>query len=190
MRPFLAVALLYLGVTTAFKTRSNIQACPLLGQEYPPPVQLTAEPKFQAVTKDLNAKLDQQVKQSSSYEDTAFSVGMFSTSDDGLIYQYHHTSPAVANSTYGTRKVDANSIYRIGSISKLLTVYTMLVHVGDKHFSDPVADHLPELLKYSADLSNSETPLWSDITLGDLAGQMAGFTRDCGLLYDPAFDLC
>jgi CubicO group peptidase (beta-lactamase class C family) len=77
----------------------------------------------------------------------------------------------VANSSYGTNKVDAESIYRIGSISKLLTVYLWLVREGDVRWSDPIAKHLPELLKYKADSWNNVTPDWNAITIGDLAGQ-------------------
>ena len=105
---------------------------------------------------------------------------MFSTSDEGLVYQYHHTDALLANSKRGATNADADSIYRIGSISKLLTLYVFLIHDGDRHFNDPIADHVPELLQ-AEDNWNSITPAWNDITIGDLAGQMAGLARDFGL---------
>lgn len=175
-----ALALVYVAVSTAlkFETRSNLHACPLLGQEYPSPIQIKDEATLQAAGRSLDATLNEKVKKA-PYKETTFSLGMFSTSDDGLVYQYHHTSNAVANSSYGTNNVDANSVYRIGSVSKLLTMYTWLIQDGDRRFNHPVADYLPQLLKYSADSWNSVTPDWEEITIGDLAGQMAGLARDC-----------
>ncbi|KAK3695993.1 hypothetical protein LTR37_018211 [Vermiconidia calcicola] len=178
--PLAIVLSLYLGSTTAQNGRTKLQACPLLGQQYPPPVQLTAEPKFQAAAKSLNAVLDKSVKQS-PYNETSFSVGMFSTDDDQLIYQYHYTSAAVRNSSTGTKAVDADSIYRIGSISKLLTVYMFLISEGDRKWDVPIVEYLPQLREFSEQSWNPMTPDWQDITLGDLAGQMAGLARDYGL---------
>ena len=97
----------------------------------------------------------------------------------GLFYQYHHIGPLVANSSYGVNKVDADSIYRIGSISKLLTIYLFLLSEGDVRWSDPVTKHLPQLLQYKTESWNDVTPDWESITVGDLAGQMAGLARDC-----------
>lgn len=104
---------------------------------------------------------------------------MFSASDNGLFYQYHHTGPAVANSTFGVNKVDADSIYRIGSISKLLTVYLFLLCESDIRWSDPVSKYLPQLLEDKQNSWNEITPDWDEITIGDLAGQMGGLARDC-----------
>ncbi|KAK3686354.1 hypothetical protein LTR37_019897 [Vermiconidia calcicola] len=178
--PLAIILGLYLAATTAQSGRTKLQACPLLGQQYPPPVQLTAEPKFQAAAKSLNAVLDKSVKQS-PYNETSFSVGVFSTDDDQLIYQYHYTSAAVRNSSTGTKAVDADSIYRIGSISKLLTVYLFLISQGDRKWDVPVVEYLPQLRDLSEQSWNSMTPNWEDITLGDLASQMAGLARDYGL---------
>ena len=169
-----AMAALQFGVASAL-TR---HACPLLGQQYLPPTQLAEEPKFQAATRKIDATLNAAVEKA-PYKDVSFSIGMFSASNEGLAYQYHHTSGAVANSTYGTKKVDADSIYRMGSISKLLTVYLWLIHEGDQGFNKPIGEILPQLKQYSEDSWNDVTSDWTDITVGDLAGQMGGLSRDC-----------
>lgn len=74
----------------------------------------------------------------------------------------------------GVRTVDANSNYRIRSISKLFTVYTFLVESGYAHWSHPVkqrvlelavaADATPEPSQEAAILAQ-----WHDIILGGLA---------------------
>ena len=170
--------LLCTGVAAALAPRADRHACPLLGQQYPPPKQLSTEPKFQAATAHIDATLNAAIK-STPYKDSTFSIGFFSTSEDDLVYQYHHTGAAVQNSSYGTTNVDADSVYRIGSISKLLTVYLWLIHQGESGFNTPIAEILPQLQQYSKDSWNSITPDWSDITIGDLAGQMGGLSRDC-----------
>ena len=55
-----------------------------------------------------------------------------------------------------------------------------LIEDGDRHFNDPIAEHVPALLQAGSDW-NLITPEWKDITIGDLAGQMAGLARDYGL---------
>lgn len=174
----LAISLIGSTFATLRPRSGKLEACPLLGQPYPPPKSIASEPRWAKAAKSLDATLDQKVA-TAPYKGTTFSVGIFSASDDEAFYQYHHTSAAVANSTYGTNKVDGDSIYRIGSISKLLTVYMFLISEGDLKWSDPVAKHLPQLLKYKSESWNDITPDWNSITVGDLAGQMAGLARDC-----------
>jgi CubicO group peptidase (beta-lactamase class C family) len=168
------------GLGSALSPRSSkLEACPLLGKQYLPPTSIASQAKFKTAIKTLDATLAGAVTKDALYKDTTFSIGMFSTSDDGLLWEYHHTGPSVANSSYGTNKVDADSIYRIGSISKLLTVYLFLLCEGDVRWSDPVSKHLPEILKDKANSWNAITPDWDAITIGDLAGQMGGLARDC-----------
>jgi CubicO group peptidase (beta-lactamase class C family) len=163
--------LLWVGVSTAQR------ACDLVGQTYPPPRGLSEESLFQSAAQSVSDVLDQRVN-AGTYKKWSFSVGVFSTFEDDLIYQYHHTSPRIQNSTHGTRKIDADSIYRLGSISKMLTVYLWLINDGDRKFNDPITDYLPALAEYAAE-SSTPTAVWEDVTVGDLAGQMAGLVRDC-----------
>ena len=141
-----ASLLLLLQVTT---TLAKQELCPLLGQQYPPPTGLASEAEYQAATKKITSILDHKVKTSGPYNETTFSIGFFNVADEGLSYQYHYTDALTSRSKYGTQHVDANSIYRIGSISKLLTMYTGLVELGDRWLNDPVADHIPEFQKKS-----------------------------------------
>ena len=113
------------------------------------------------------------------YNESTFSIGVFSAHDDGLLYQKHHTDSTVANSSAGVHSVDANTVYRLGSTSKVFTVLTFLAQVGDRRFGDPVTDHLPELLTPVATAGGGTSPKWDKITLGDLASLLAGIVRDC-----------
>jgi CubicO group peptidase (beta-lactamase class C family) len=83
----------------------------------------------------------------------------------------------------GTKAVDANTIYRVGSITKLFTVLTFLVEAGDVHFNEPVTSFVPELRQAAQKIDNALSPIdhvaWEDVTLGALASHMAGIGRDC-----------
>ena len=73
------------------------------------------------------------------------------------------------------------SLYRIGSISKLFTVYTLLVNYGWEHWDDSITKYLPELqgaANLEADTSVAHAD-WSKVTVGDLASQLSGIGRDC-----------
>jgi hypothetical protein len=67
-----------------------------------------------------------------SINSSTFSVSLFNTHNAGLLYEYHFTGAAVGKSPIGVHKVDSDTIYRIGSQSKLLTVYAMLIKFGDR----------------------------------------------------------
>jgi CubicO group peptidase (beta-lactamase class C family) len=155
--------------------------CPLLGPAFPSPLRLTSNDRFQAATASFDAALNNKLK-AEPFNTTTFSIGMFSTSEPGLVYERHYTDPSVADGDVGTKKADADSVYRIGSISKLLTVYLFLIHVGDQRFSDPVTKYIPELAAAAfsnADSPNGETPDWNEITIGQLASHMGGLAHDC-----------
>ncbi|OKP12042.1 Beta-lactamase-like protein [Penicillium subrubescens] len=71
-------------------------------------------------------------------------------------------------------------MYRIGSISKIFTVYTLLVNYGWEHWNDCIMEYLPEL-QDAADLNHDPSVAhvdWSKITIGDLASQLSGIGRD------------
>jgi CubicO group peptidase (beta-lactamase class C family) len=86
----------------------------------------------------------------------------------------------VKNSTLGVKNVDSHSQYRIGSISKLFTVYTFLIEAGDVKFNDPITKYVPELAAAARHEQNAVDSVdWESVTVGNLASQMSGIGRDC-----------
>jgi CubicO group peptidase (beta-lactamase class C family) len=73
------------------------------------------------------------------------------------------------------------TVYRVGSISKLLFLYTFLVEVGHAHWHQPITDFVPELAEAAESCSAKLDPLtcpdWNEITLGALASHLAGLGR-------------
>ncbi|KAF3766158.1 beta-lactamase/transpeptidase-like protein, partial [Cryphonectria parasitica EP155] len=89
----------------------------------------------------------------------------------------HYTPPVrQANST---THVDGNTVYRVGSISKIFTALGIL-KVGIQ-MDDVVTDYIPEFqgLEATGEASNpAVTVSWDDITIGALASHMSGIGLD------------
>ncbi|KAI1745958.1 putative penicillin-binding protein [Xylaria scruposa] len=113
---------------------------------------------------------------------SSVSITVLSTEDDesAPFFDFHHTSPFLNHSAGGTSHVTKNSIYRIGSISKLFTTYTLLVGFGWKSWNHAVTQYIPELRNASS--SGAGRPIesvdWDSITIGALASQSSGIGRD------------
>jgi hypothetical protein len=161
----------------------------LLGPTYPPPSGLLSSPEVRVVTANLSASLIQAIHHGrSSYGDFAantssISITALSTQDDqnSSFFDFHFSSPSLNQSAGSTESVANTSMYRIGSISKILTVYTLLVNYGWDHWNDCIMKYLPELqdaatLDHDASVAHVD---WSKITIGDLASQLSGIGRDC-----------
>lgn len=161
----------------------------LLGPVFQPPSGLLASPQMRAVTTNLSNSLMDTIQQGNSNfggfsaNSSAISITALSTQDDGNspFFDFHFSSPFLNRSAGSTEIVNNTSMYRIGSISKLFTVYTLLVNYGWEHWDEEVTQYLPEL-KNAID-SPGDSSLtsvdWSKITVGDLASQLSGIGRDC-----------
>ncbi|KAJ5766242.1 uncharacterized protein N7511_003858 [Penicillium nucicola] len=104
--------------------------------------------------------------------DLAFSIDIFSAATNDSLYRYTHVGGDMKKTlTAGT--LNDKTISRTGSVTKLFTVYAILVKAGIQCFSHPVTKYLPELAGNS-----SSDPLdrirWDDITIGALASHQAG----------------
>ncbi|KAI0855115.1 beta-lactamase/transpeptidase-like protein [Xylaria cubensis] len=162
------------------RAEDNKRICPLKGSQFPAPTGLGSETLFRNAT----GVIEQSIRASltaAPYNETTFSIGMFDTTDDELLYEFHHTDPTVATSEIGTNEVDADSIYRIASITKILTVYQWLIADGDRKFNSPVSDFIPQLLQYENGQDDYPAPRWDEITVNDLAMFLSGIGRDYGL---------
>ncbi|KAI0867782.1 beta-lactamase/transpeptidase-like protein [Hypoxylon argillaceum] len=154
--------------------------CPLKGPQFPAPTGLGLEALFRNATSVMERAIRGNLT-AAPYNETTFSIGMFSTTDDELLYEFHHTDPSVATSQIGANEVDADSIYRIASITKILTLYQWLIADGDRKFNSPISDFIPQLLQYTKDQDEYPAPSWDEITVNDLAMFLAGIGRDYGL---------
>ncbi|KAF4345106.1 beta-lactamase transpeptidase [Fusarium beomiforme] len=155
--------------------------CPLFGPDLPIP---TADASLRNSLSEILHLLHPKVANSPSnfaidFQNTSFSIDVYSVTDQQPLSSYHHTAPTLKRNKYGTRVVNDSSIYRIGSVSKLLTAYLYLLEVGDVSFNDPVTRYVPELEAWSDEKQSAlERVDWTAVTIGGLASHMAGVPRD------------
>lgn len=165
--------------------------CPPYGPVFPKPKQLRQDPHVKAALDDLNDLVEQYIDSSNSSGSDAYSYSfeIFSSQDGESILSHYWTAPNLAtlNST-GVRQVDGNTVYRVGSVTKIFTVLTYLAQVGDSSWNDPITKYVPELVSMAANGSGNSifTPDWDSITLGALASQTSGLIRDCQFQPDMA----
>ena len=167
--------------------------CPLLGPAFPP---FKLDPNSKDVSKaikELTHELDDQIKSGNgshgiTYPNTtSFSLALFSTnegagSDGPFFYDYHYTAPSLKQSKH-YRAADMNSVYRIGGLSQVFTVWTLLATADDGVLDDAVTKYLPELESANRDAAEDAASFvaWERVTIGQLASHMAGIARDCAL---------
>ncbi|KAK3672594.1 hypothetical protein LTR78_007645 [Recurvomyces mirabilis] len=176
-------------LAVAAATLSTVLAytpCPILGPVFPAPSSLCDADSFQAALKNISTTLDYAGNTGKTpygnipSNATSFTVGVFSA--DETLFSHQYTSPWLKTSTQGATEVGVDSVFRIGSGSKLITTYLWLVEVGTKYWGHSITEFVPELAEAPQNCSASADPVdcidWDEITLGALASHMAGVPRD------------
>ncbi|RLL96047.1 hypothetical protein CFD26_101323 [Aspergillus turcosus] len=118
----------------------------------------------------------------------SISVQIFAASDAEPLLLYSYTADSI-NATLGVDKVDENTVFRIGSVSKIWTILLFLIEKGFSPFQEPIANYIPELsaavreLCYNSTKRTDKTDFvqWDEVTIGELASQLAGIARDYGV---------
>ncbi|KAI6366485.1 hypothetical protein MCOR25_005132 [Pyricularia grisea] len=161
--------------------------CPIQGPAFPKPRDLASSATMQAAFRNLTATFEAQAAGEGG-GDTSFSVELWSVSDSGgkSPFEFHHTARELAGvqNNPGVKHVNGDTVYRIGSLTKIFTVYTWLVEAGDKDWSTPITRFVPELAKIAKETADEvkRDPIrktnWDEITVGALASQLAGIIRD------------
>ncbi|TPX08000.1 uncharacterized protein E0L32_010331 [Thyridium curvatum] len=169
--------------------------CPLYGLDYPTPTSLLSAPGVQAAAAALDTVFPQYIDNATGNlsvgaEHFSYSVEVFAASEDKPLWSHYWTAPNLPelNST-GVSKVDGDTVYRLGSVTKVYTVLAFLAEVGDSSWNEPITKYVPELramadeARVNGATSHSIlTTDWDAITIGALASQMSGLTRDYALL--------
>ncbi|KAI0812997.1 beta-lactamase/transpeptidase-like protein [Xylaria sp. FL0064] len=124
------------------------------------------------LTSALEAALVGDIEAGWPVDNTSFSIGLITHDQEESsvpVWEFHHLSPANTN---GTRHLGRDSQYLIGSISKVISDYILLRSGVDLDAS--IADFLSELRDERSLIK------WEDITLRQLAGQVAGIPPNYG----------
>jgi CubicO group peptidase (beta-lactamase class C family) len=174
MRRLLALltGLIYLNVSSAI-------FCPLYGPSFPAATNLSDSTTIQRALKTLKALIDIGFETESSSSGpvdptAANAIQIFSTEDTAQpLFEYYRNGNT--SSPTGVQDIDGDTVFRIASISKVITAYLILIELGDAHWSTRITDVVPEL---KGRQKNNDNPIdnveWEDVTLGALAGQISG----------------
>ncbi|KAK3292926.1 beta-lactamase/transpeptidase-like protein [Chaetomium fimeti] len=115
-----------------------------------------------------------------SYNTTAIAIGVKSIHETDLLFEYAYTPPK--KDEKGVQKVDSDTIFRIGSLTKLFPPLALL-KLQDRgvNFEDPITKYVPELRTLKSQ-AREDSPIWAvewdEVTLGALASHMAGIPSD------------
>ncbi|KAH6623277.1 beta-lactamase/transpeptidase-like protein [Chaetomium tenue] len=116
----------------------------------------------------------------STYNTTAVAIGVKSIHETDLLFEYTYTPPN--KDKKGVQKVDLDTIFRLGSLTKVFPVLALL-KLKDQgvSFDDPITKYVPELRTLRSQ-AREDNPIWAvewdDVTLGALASHMAGIPSD------------
>jgi hypothetical protein len=137
---------------------------------FPAPKELHSSITFQATLKTIQAKVDEAFASGNTSHgpvnpNDTYSIQIFSTVSERPLLDYHRRGQALL----GNRTIDGDSVYRIASTSKLLTVYLLLLEAGETIFKEKVTKYVPEL---------AGAAYWDDITVGSLAGYLGDITAE------------
>lgn len=159
-------------------------SCPLQTPLYPPPRNLLSRQDVKSASKNLSQTIEEALTTgitdlgSLPLNTTTFAVKVFSSHTEDSIYEYIHTSPTYSPKPgAGAENTTLDSVYRVASISKLITVLTLLAHDGYTHWNHPITDFIPELDIMAR--NQSSRVQWREVTIGDLAAQLSGVPHDC-----------
>lgn len=178
--------------------RSLYQPCPLLGPWVPTPTIDANSPTLRGLSSQLNQQFSNYVAAGDGKygpitpNTTSFSIALFAAGNRAALsgekpffYEYNHAAsgPGCAGST----TLDSSAKFPIGDLTQLITVYAQLATLGDKVWAEAVTSYLPDVQARNGNVLKQVQ--WQDVTLGALAGHMAGITRSCKLnvvAYGPA----
>jgi len=160
--------------------------CPLIGPEFPPPQRLAEHPIWKKAVENITAVFDYiDASNITGVDRFSYSIQIFSSNPGPpILWERHRTAKNLPANTTGVKDVDGDTVYRLGSVSKVFTVLAFLAEAGDVHWNQPITKYVPELAKLagrasSSDFDSVRETAWDDITVGSLASQVSGLGRDC-----------
>lgn len=176
MKLFYSLSTLLLGAAFTTEVLAAPSPCPLVGPAFPRPTPSSSNKRLKEAQRKLTSLIEPIFKaQNGSTNSVA--VQLFDTTNTAPLLQWQFTADNV-DPNQGVRTVDQNTVFRVGSVSKIWTVYLFLTQAGIDPFAEPVAKYVPELqVPVSGDAIDSVQ--WASVTLGELASHLAGISRDC-----------
>lgn len=153
-------------------TSATAQPCPPLGIVLPPAQAPGSNEAVISATKKLMTILESEF--SSQLNSSGISLVVKSTHEDVPLFSYHFTPPVLSG--IGTTTINENTIFRVGSLSKLFPALAAL-QTSSIHMDDLVLKYIPEF-KTAVATSSVESIPWDDITVDSLMTHLSGLATD------------
>ncbi|KAI1801982.1 beta-lactamase/transpeptidase-like protein [Daldinia bambusicola] len=166
------VALLVAGQTALAALNGH---CPPLGPVLPAPKNPSAHKSVKLATDSITGTFQNIT---ASLDSTGISVAVKSIHEANPLLELHHT-PEILNPN-GTTTIDSQTVYRLGSISKIFSVLSILQQSHVK-LDDPITNYVPELRELKGETNEVDditTVRWNEVTLGALTSHMSGIAAD------------
>lgn len=132
-------------------------------------LQLLSNTGFRQAAKAITNQL---IELTTSYNETALSLGVRSLRGSDPILSFHHT-PSMFN-TSGVHQVNGDTVYRAASITKLFTTVSVLQFEDKINLSERVVHYLPELLQISTWETVPSQIDWNTVTVESFLSQLSG----------------
>jgi CubicO group peptidase (beta-lactamase class C family) len=119
--------------------------CPILGPAFPSSFDIESTRAFQDAVASFPNLIEALFEDGTlNKTHSSISVDVYSTFTNRTIFSYYHAAPGI-NFTLSQGVLNDDTIQRIGSVTKLVTIYALLVKGGYEILYDPVTKYLPEL---------------------------------------------
>lgn len=152
--------------------------CPFLGPSFPYSIDLPGSEAIRNASAHfpdaIEALFESEVLNRTH---VSFTIDVFSTATNQSIYSFSHEGSSL-NGTLTTGVLDENTIFRIGSVSKLYTTYALILVGGYQVLEEPVTKYIPELAG-NLERNPIDNIRWEDVTIGSLAAHQAGAGGAC-----------
>ena len=147
--------------------------CPVEGPKFARPRNLAKSPLIQRALKNATDQLELArngtIKGGWLKTNSSFSIALVNIDDKKPFWEYHFRG--TNNNPNSTKHVDGDSQYLVGSMSKLVTILTLLKSGIDMY--KPITHYVPEI-----DYPDAKVQ-WRKITLHMLANHLGGIPANC-----------
>jgi CubicO group peptidase (beta-lactamase class C family) len=159
--------------TTIAQTLLPAEDCPILGPAFPSTFDIESTKAFQNAVNIFPQRIEELFEDGTfNRSSSSISIDVFSTYTNRSIFSYYYAAPALEVALTQGVLNDA-TIQRIGSVSKLFTVYALIAKGGLGIFQDPVTKYIPELAGNPANDSLNKLHFES-LTIEALASHISG----------------
>ncbi|KFA70998.1 hypothetical protein S40288_10374 [Stachybotrys chartarum IBT 40288] len=163
-----------LAASSLLFSSTSARICPPLGPVLPAPQSPSGSDAVQDAIRRLTAGLEAQTE---ALNASAVSIAVKSLHEDELLFNWHYTPPVLSG--IGTDQIDENTIYRVGSVSKMMPVLLALQNASIG-WDDSVLRYLPQLAD-GAQGTQDNGISWEDVTIGSLASHLSGLATDMAM---------